>query len=108
MWGRRATGLSMLVVCALAWAPAAQAQDRYSLAGGCYTVSGLENDGPLRFQATDLGSYLLYTKDGKYVVHSGAKADDASDDAVFHVGADMSLEGKPATYAPAEGCAIYP
>src|SRR4051794_23546342 len=107
MWGRVATGLSIAVLLALAAAPA-QAQDRYSLANGCYTVSTLPQAGPLRFQATDLGSYLLYTRDGKYVTHDGAKADGASEDAVWHVGADMALEGKQATYAPADGCAIYP
>src|SRR4051794_8073299 len=108
MWGR-ATGLSMLVLAAIAVAAApANAQDRYALANGCYTVSGLEQQGPLRFQATDLGRYLLYTRDGRYVTHAGAAAADASPDAVWIVGEGLTLEGRPATFTPAQGCAIYP
>src|SRR4051794_25848332 len=112
MWGR-ATRLSVLVLAALAAATApAHAQDRYSLAGGCYTASGLERFGPLRFQATDLGSYLLYTRDAKYVTAHAQGAPtaeaDASGDGVWRVGEGLTLNGKPATFTPADGCAIYP
>src|SRR3954469_220898 len=99
MWGRVATGLSALMeLLAPGTAAPAGQQTRYSLAGGCYTVSGLDQFGALRFQATDLGRYLLYTRDGKYVTHAPAKADDASPDAVWTVGDGMTLNGKPATF----------
>ena len=38
-------------------------EDRYELAGGCYDLDGV----PVTFQATDLGSYLLYGPDQKYL-----------------------------------------
>src|SRR4051794_11617776 len=99
MWGR-ATGLSVLVLCVLA--ASAHAQDRYSLANGCYTASGLERFGALRFQATDLGTYLLYTQDGKYVTRHAdgtvTKEDGASADGVWAVGEGLTLNGAPATY----------
>ncbi|MDO7868430.1 hypothetical protein [Nocardioides jiangxiensis] len=38
-------------------------EDRYAMAGGCYTLNGK----PYLFQATDLGSYLLYTPDRKFL-----------------------------------------
>src|SRR3954447_6458344 len=105
MWGRVATGLSaFMALLAPATAAAAGPQTRYSLAGGCYTVSGLDQFGALRFQATDLGRYLLYTQDGKNATHAPPRPDDASPDAVWTVGADMALNGKPATFTPANGC----
>src|SRR4051812_9457034 len=111
MWGRRATWLSALAFFALP-AATAQAQDRYSLAGGCYAVSGLESSGPLRLQATDLGTYLLYTKDGLYLTRhaDGSVTPEGapSADAVWRVGDGLTLEGRPATFTPAQGCAVYP
>ena len=68
-----------LAACALliaAIAPSfagAQAQRRYSLAGGCFNLasagSGATAPGgaSLRFQATDLGSYLLYRQAGNFL-----------------------------------------
>ncbi len=70
-------------------APAAQAQDRYALAGGCYGLKSLSTGnfaaktagggyaanagrpGAERFhlQATDLGRYLLYGKDRDFLAH---------------------------------------
>src|SRR5690349_10372799 len=101
MWGRRATRLSAMLVCMFAAAAPAHAEDRYSLANGCWSVDGGE---ALRFQATDLGSYLLYTKDGKYLTRhadgSTSKEADPSADAVWTVGADMALNGKKATFSP--------
>ncbi|HET6668395.1 MAG TPA: hypothetical protein VFG98_14050 [Intrasporangium sp.] len=38
-------------------------EDRYAMAGGCYDLDGV----PVTFQATDLGSYLLYGPDQKYL-----------------------------------------
>ena len=40
----------------------------YAMAGGCYRVAGR----PLTFQATGLGTYLLYTSDRAFVAASGA------------------------------------
>ncbi|MDX6616251.1 MAG: hypothetical protein QOD60_1342, partial [Solirubrobacterales bacterium] len=57
------------MVCAVAIvasaAPAAQAETRYSLAGGCFTLTSATGQaapgaGKLRMQATRLGSYMLY------------------------------------------------
>ncbi len=42
-------------------------EDRYAMAGGCYSMAGQ----PIRFQATDLGSYLLYTRDRSFVSADG-------------------------------------
>jgi hypothetical protein len=42
-------------------------QNRYVMAEGCYSLAGT----PIFFQATDLGSYLLYTKDRRFVAPSG-------------------------------------
>ncbi|TCJ29863.1 peptidase [Nocardioides jejuensis] len=38
-------------------------EDRYAMAGGCYTLNGKK----YLFQATDLGSYLLWTPDKKFL-----------------------------------------
>ena len=49
----------------------AQAPDRYDLAGGCYSLRSEANgklvSGGLRMQAADLGSYLLYDGDRRFV-----------------------------------------
>ena len=49
-------------------------EDRYAMAGGCYSMAGQ----PIRFQATDLGSYLLYTRDESFVSADGL-ADEPSE-----------------------------
>src|SRR4051812_20991173 len=114
MWGRRATRLSALLVCMfVASSPApAHAQDRYSLAGGCYRVGTLPDAGPLRFQATDLGTYLLYTSDARFLTaHADgttSREADPSADAVWRVGEGLTLNGKPATFTEADGCPVYP
>src|SRR4051794_39364595 len=52
---------------------AAQTQTRYAIAGGCYNLvsaaSGATAPGAttLRFQASDLGSYLLYRQAGDFL-----------------------------------------
>jgi hypothetical protein len=51
-------------------------EDRYAMAGGCYSMAGQ----PIRFQATDLGSYLLYTRDQSFVSAEGL-ADEPSENA---------------------------
>jgi hypothetical protein len=42
-------------------------QSRYAMAGGCYRLRGE----PIRFQATRLGHYLLYTKDRTFLAGDG-------------------------------------
>jgi microsomal dipeptidase-like Zn-dependent dipeptidase len=78
-----------LALAALAAAPAAHAQDRYALAGGCYGLKSLATGsfaaeitgggyradasqaGADRFhlQATDLGRYLLFGKQGDFLAN---------------------------------------
>jgi hypothetical protein len=69
-WGsgrRAALAIAMLAAAAMGLAPSgAGAETRYSVAGGCYTLASATSGTPapggerLRFQATDLGSYMLY------------------------------------------------
>jgi hypothetical protein len=55
------------------WTADVQAQTRYSEAGGCFTLTSAASGAPapgggsLRFQATDLGSYLLYRQAGDFL-----------------------------------------
>ena len=80
----RLAALGLLLSAVLA-APA-QAQDRYSLANGCYALKAPNGklvaktaDGayratsdrgePFRMQATDLGRYLLYGKDRDFLAY---------------------------------------
>src|SRR3954447_22799346 len=60
-----------LIAAAVALAPAAASgADRYSLAGGCYTVvaaGGKPVAEQVRLKATALGRYMLYTKDGAFI-----------------------------------------
>jgi hypothetical protein len=42
-------------------------RNRYVMAGGCYSLAGQ----PVFFQATDLGKYLLYTRDRAFVAPDG-------------------------------------
>jgi hypothetical protein len=106
----------VVVACAL---PAlADAATRYSLAGGCYAVSGLPGAEQVRMQATGLGSYLLYRPDRTFVAAGGVAAEPspAADWEVQPAGSGMftiapkSAPGQRATvrFAPAQGCATYP
>jgi len=45
-------------------------QNRYVMAGGCYDLAGV----PTFFQATDLGSYLLYSPDKSFISPTGYAA----------------------------------
>src|SRR3954464_12738356 len=76
--GRRGAEAIAVVACALllalAFGPStAAAQTRYSEAGGCFNLasatSGATAPGgsSLRFQATELGSYLLYRQAGAFL-----------------------------------------
>ncbi len=73
-----------LVLCPGA-AAAAKKTTRYSVAGGCYSLAPAQGaDAPaalsqLRFQATDLGSYLLYTPEAEFVAAVGDAVATASE-----------------------------
>jgi len=55
-------------------------QDRYAMAGGCYTATAQGHTlGPLHFQATDLGVYLLFTADKQFVATTGTAAEPSTD-----------------------------
>ncbi|MDI6908732.1 hypothetical protein [Nocardioides sp.] len=95
-------------------------QDRYALAGGCYTLTA---DGdPFYFKATDLGSYLIYDADRAFLLADGSRADQPGADAVWDIsraGAGrysfrngtgaLTLEGAT-SFRPtrAAGCTPYP
>jgi hypothetical protein len=92
----------------------------YALANGCYELSPSTGLGPFRMQATALGSFMLYTKDGKYLTHSGsafatAAAPDASTDFAVDgsaAKATLTLAGEKLAgtfaFVKATGCADYP
>jgi hypothetical protein len=67
----------MLAVAAAGLAPSTAAADRYSEAGGCFTLTSVATGQPapggsqLRMQATDLGSYLLYRPGRDFLAASG-------------------------------------
>ncbi len=45
-------------------------QDRYAMANGCYNLGGQK----IYFKPTDLGQYLLYTSDRRFLVNGGTQA----------------------------------
>ncbi|MEO5662218.1 MAG: hypothetical protein ABIR39_02950 [Nocardioides sp.] len=45
---------------------------RYAMAGGCYTLT--TGGEPIRFRATDLGSYLLIDRDRRFLAADGTRA----------------------------------
>src|SRR5437899_6668662 len=76
VWAPVAAALALVATPAAAAAAAAAAQTRYSLANGCYTLTGpdgrpLANAERLRMQATTLGRYLLYRPDRTFVAAQG-------------------------------------
>src|SRR3954453_15070785 len=107
-------------------APSAAAADRYSLANDCWTATDATSGKPGAEQgfmkATALGSYLLYTKDSKYLTAGEgglAPADQPSPAADFVVAdagggtftlAPKSTQKPVATvrFAKATGCADFP
>src|SRR4051794_8017366 len=119
--GRPAALAATLAALAFA-APATATPDSsvYGLANGCYELSPSTGLGPFRMKATALGSFLLYTKDGKYLTHSGSAfsaADAPGPDSDFAVdgsaaSATLTLAGQklPGTFAftKAAGCAQFP
>ena len=95
----------------------AHPEDRYAMANGCYSLAGE----PIFFKPTDLGDYLLYDADRKFVAAGGERADTPaaatvwtasrqSDGFVFHNdGGTLTIDGT-STF-PLEtttGCAPYP
>ncbi|HYF74090.1 MAG TPA: hypothetical protein VD864_14765, partial [Nocardioides sp.] len=58
-------------------------QNRYALAGGCYTLTG--GGEPLFFQATDLGRYLIYDAHRSFVLAGGDRAIEPSPEAVWRI-----------------------
>jgi hypothetical protein len=136
---RAAVGLLLVVLAGLsaASAQAAKKQTRYSLVHGCYSLSdakGRQVPGAFRarFQATDLGRYLLYLPDHSFFV-AGGKAAQPSSSAVWlaegqgkgifvlrnEASPNQALQGNgtlgPTTgpgarlkVAPTKGCAVYP
>ncbi|HEU5038774.1 MAG TPA: hypothetical protein VFT70_17335 [Nocardioides sp.] len=95
-------------------------QDRYALANGCYTLT--PGGEPLFFKPTDLGTYLLYDTDRRFVVADGDRPDQPSDATVWRIAragkgrysfrnAGTALAADGATsFRPtrASGCAAYP
>jgi hypothetical protein len=80
-WGRRgALAIALLALAAISLAPSAARADRYSEAGGCFTLTSASSGaaapggGQLRFQASDLGSYLLYTTNARYLAVGAGNA----------------------------------
>ena len=91
---------------------------RYAMAGGCYTL--VDGGEPLFFQATDLGHYLLYDADRRFVSTSGPD-DQPGDDTVWRAtrqgdrttftsgGSTLRVAGRTAfLLTRADGCARYP
>ena len=91
-------------------------QDRYAMANGCYRLGGQE----IYFKPTDLGQYLLFATDRRFLVNGGKLA--APSDATIwtaqprgqgftfaNAGQQLVLGGKD-TFRPTKttGCATYP
>ena len=101
-------------------AQAGKAAARYRLANGCFDVraAGRPLAAKVRMQATDLGSYLLYLADGRFVGPGGEPVDEPGPDADWTVRgrrgrfslrsqAGEALPG-PVAFRRARGCARYP
>ncbi|MFL5909651.1 MAG: Coagulation factor 5/8 type domain-containing protein [Gaiellaceae bacterium] len=124
MRGGRAWMLPVVLLALCAAPPAnAQTQTRYSLANGCYTLTGVDSAQQVRMQATALGRYLLYRPDHTFVAAqtdgSVAPAKDPSPAADWRVddagGGAFTLTpmsgGRSLAnvrFTPATGCAVYP
>jgi hypothetical protein len=74
---RGSFAIAALVAVLIGVAPSGAHADRYSEPGGCFTLASATSGTPapagtqLRFQATDLGSYLLYTTSGQFLAAGG-------------------------------------
>src|SRR5215212_9408971 len=123
---RRLASALALIAAAVALAPAAASgANRYSFAGGCYTVTasgGKPVAEQVRLKATALGRYMLYTKDRAFMTAQSdgslKPAEEPSPAADFEVaaaGAAFTLKPQSTTtsvatvtFAPAHGCATFP
>ena len=123
MISRRLTVLAAVLPALLlpGVAQAAGENDRFALVNGCYELAGAgAPQGPVRMQATRLGSYLLYTKDRRFVTAKGVAAapSDAADFAVEGTDAEgfrltardgtKLADGGRLKFRKAEGCPEYP
>src|SRR5215210_4473704 len=80
-WGIGTRGALAIVALAaaalMAVAPSGARADRYSEAGGCFTLTSVATGqaapgaSQLRMQATELGSYLLYRQAQDFLAASG-------------------------------------
>lgn len=91
-------------------------QDRYAMANGCYKLGGQR----VYFKPTDLGQYLLYTTDARFLVNGGTAA--APSDATIWTsrqrkhGMSFTNAGQPLVMAGKHtfrltrttGCTAYP
>ena len=118
---KSALACALMPLLVPAGASAAGEDDRYRLVQGCFDLVGPgAPEGPVRMQATRLGSYLLYTKDRRFVTAAGVDAapSDAADFAVEGTDAtgftltardgSKLADGAPLAFRAAEGCPAYP
>lgn len=92
-------------------------QDRYAMANGCYRLAGI----PIFFKPTDLGEYLLHTRDRRFVAPGNTRASAPSARTVWTARASgrrmtFTNNGTPLTIDGSHrfrltrttGCAAYP
>src|SRR4051794_36942617 len=127
MRGGRAWTLPVVLIALWAAPTANAAPTRYSLANGCYTLTGadgkLASAQQVRMQATTLGRYLLYRPDRTFIAAQGdgsvgpAKdpspaADWRVDDAGAGTFTLSPMSGQTrlsgVRFVPVSGCAVYP
>jgi hypothetical protein len=122
---RLAAALALIASAAVLAPAGASGANRYSLAGGCYTVTasgGKTVAERVRLKATALGRYMLYTKDGAFMtaqsdgsLQPATAPSPAADFEVAPAGASLTLAPQSTkasvatvTFAPADGCATFP
>jgi hypothetical protein len=93
-------------------------QDRYAMAGGCYTLTA--GGTPTYFKATDLGRYLLYTPARRFVTAGGTTSEPGADTVwtarrragrttLTNAGTPLRRGGSTAfRLTRASGCTAYP
>jgi hypothetical protein len=94
-------------------------QSRYAIANGCYSLT--RGGEALFFKPTDLGTYLLYDADRRFVSAAGGKATDPSTDTewtarargerlTFHSGGTTLKRGGSTAFllTRTHGCTAYP
>lgn len=116
----RGTWITVLVASAFAaWPGAAQAAPtRFSLAGGCWSLAGLDGAERVRLQATALGRYLLFRPDGTFVAAAGVADapgpaadwgfEEAGGRAFTITAASEGAQPVTVTATKATGCAAFP